>query len=207
MKTGQREIWEEFYSGDKQVFFPSEFAKSVLPEFEKGCNLLDVGCGNGRDSVFFADNGMNVTAIDLSREAIFRLKKKSTNVNAVCDNVITSSIFKNQEFDIIYSRFFIHALTEDEESSLLRSCYSAMTVGGRLVIETRCTEDDLFGVGDRISDAEWSVDGHYRRFVIPEKIVEKLKNIGFKDVYSICSRGFAPFENMDPVVLRIKAKK
>jgi len=207
MRLEQRELWEKFYSGDSQVFFPSEFAKSVLPELEKGCALLDVGCGNGRDSVFFAENDINVTAIDLSMEAIARLKKKSAQVRAVCDNVLTSSIFTEAEYDAVYSRFFIHALTEAEESELLKRCYKAIKTGGKLFVETRCTQDELCGRGERISDTEWSDNGHYRRFVVPDKMVEKLIKTGFKNIGSICSRGFAPFNGSDPVVLRITAQK
>lgn len=207
MRIEQRELWEKFYSGDGQVFFPSAFAKSVLPKLGKGHTLLDVGCGNGRDSIFFAENNIHVTAIDLSKEAISRLSAKEPQVQAVCGNVITSPIFIENKYDYIYSRFFIHALTEEDETRLLERCFAAMQAGGKLFIETRCIEDELCGVGERITDNEWMIDGHYRRFVIPEKIVRKLDTIGFQSISSHCARGFAPFDGTDPIILRISAQK
>ena len=32
--------------------------------------VLDIGCGEGKDAVFFARNGYDVTAFDLSKEGI-----------------------------------------------------------------------------------------------------------------------------------------
>ena len=37
-------------------------------------SLIDIGCGNGRDSIFFSKNNFHVTGIDISQKAI---KKKS----------------------------------------------------------------------------------------------------------------------------------
>jgi SAM-dependent methyltransferase len=50
---------------------PSPGAEKVLPFFkEAGAkNILDVGCGYGRDAVFFAMHGFDVTGVDYSIEA------------------------------------------------------------------------------------------------------------------------------------------
>ena len=41
---------------------------------EAGKELIELGCGNGRDSLFFAKNGINVTGIDASETAIDELR-------------------------------------------------------------------------------------------------------------------------------------
>lgn len=40
-------------------------------------SLLDLGCGTGRHSVFFAEQGFSVDALDLSGDGIQRLEKKA----------------------------------------------------------------------------------------------------------------------------------
>lgn len=207
MRIEQNKLWENFYAGDSQVFYPSKFAESVLPLLERGGQLLDVGCGNGRDSVYFAQNGVDVTAIDLSQKAIAGLKSRAPCIRAVCDNVLTSSVFAEDAFDYIYSRFFIHALTESEQSQLLEHCLHSLRSGGLLLIETRCVEDELCGVGERISKTEWAVDGHYRRFIVPEELEAQLDGLGFKHIRTLKSKGFAPLHTADPVILRIFAEK
>lgn len=206
MRVEQGELWEAFYSGDTQVFYPSEFAKSVLPQLKTGEHILDVGCGNGRDSIFFAQHGLNVTALDMSREAIAYIEAHEPKVCAVCGDFAAAPVFSTQ-YDSIYSRFFIHALTSEQELILLERCYTALRKGGKMFIETRCTEDELCGVGERLSDTEWVLDGHYRRFIIPKQLTTRLSAQGFTNIHAICEKGFAPLRDMDPVILRITAEK
>jgi len=207
MQIEQNKMWDKFYSCGEQVFFPSKFAESVLPQLEQGWSILDAGCGNGRDSIFFANHGINVTAVDMSREAITRLREREPKVCAVCGDVLTAEVMTENGYDSIYSRFFIHALTDEQETVLLKRCYAALRTGGRLFIETRCIEDELCGIGERISDTEWVIDGHYRRFIVPKQLTERLSDVGFKQIQSVCSRGYAPYDDADPVILRAAAEK
>ena len=46
--------------------------------------ILDVGCGSGRDSVFFANQGFDVTAIDGSQNLIDLAKETDNRVNWQC---------------------------------------------------------------------------------------------------------------------------
>ena len=207
MPLEQEKLWEKFYSGDAQVFYPSEFAKTVLSQLSSGCNLLDVGCGNGRDSMFFANNGMNVTAIDMSQEAISHIKKREPKICAVCGDFAAMPVFDAEQYDGVYSRFFVHAITAEQEAILLERCYTTLRKGGKLFIETRCIEDELCGAGDRVSDTEWVLDGHYRRFIVPEQLIARLSALKFTRIQSVCAKGFAPFQNADPIILRIMAEK
>ena len=55
---------EKFYWGKQ----PSSIARNFLQKFpsREGQTLIDIGCGEGRDSIFFARNGYQVTAFDYS---------------------------------------------------------------------------------------------------------------------------------------------
>lgn len=46
--------------------------------------ILDVGCGSGRDSVFFANQGFEVVAIDGSRNVIGLAKQTDTRIDWQC---------------------------------------------------------------------------------------------------------------------------
>lgn len=47
----------------------------IKPEWFKGKNVLDVGCGNGRWAYGFAELGANITAVDINQIAIDETKK------------------------------------------------------------------------------------------------------------------------------------
>ena len=60
---------------------PSEDSYYFLHRWkQKGFNnFLDLGCGKGRHSILFAENGFNVTAVDLSDYSVRELKELSSN--------------------------------------------------------------------------------------------------------------------------------
>ena len=52
--------WKEYYAKDIAPSAPSSYAEKVLTQIEKGHRILDIGCGNGRDSIFFSEKGIRV---------------------------------------------------------------------------------------------------------------------------------------------------
>lgn len=62
--------WNNFYSNNGAVLYQSQFAAHILNEFSSTKKIIDIGCGNGRDSLFFASHGLNVLGIDGSLSAI-----------------------------------------------------------------------------------------------------------------------------------------
>lgn len=71
---------------------PSEQLKSLLADGTiKPCRVLEIGCGTGTNAIFLAKSGFDVTAIDLSEEAISRAKKKAT-ADGVSVNFIVADV-------------------------------------------------------------------------------------------------------------------
>ena len=62
--------WDEYYKKDKAPSFPSPFALYVANKLSTQQDILEIGCGNGRDSKFFSSKGHHVTGLDRSGEAI-----------------------------------------------------------------------------------------------------------------------------------------
>ena len=62
--------WDVYYKKDKAPSFPSTFAEYVANKLSTKQNILEIGCGNGRDSKYFSSKGHHVTGLDRSSEAI-----------------------------------------------------------------------------------------------------------------------------------------
>jgi SAM-dependent methyltransferase len=75
------------------VFFNS-FLSS---QGQKKGSILDVGCGKGRDSVFFAGNGFDVSAVDKSESVVEDLDLYG--VQLFCHNAMEYWLFNDSEFD------------------------------------------------------------------------------------------------------------
>ena len=79
-KISMNDIWNKVYSEDSAFFGeePSKFAKKCCEYFIQYNikKILDLGCGQGRDTIFFALNNLDVYAVDSSIVAIENIQKE-----------------------------------------------------------------------------------------------------------------------------------
>ena len=79
----------------------------------KDKKLLDIGCGLGESSVYFALNGAEVTAVDISPEMVKFTNKLSKKYNVVIQSMVCSATemnFEHNFFDFIYCANLLHHL-------------------------------------------------------------------------------------------------
>lgn len=121
---------EDYYWGKR----PSSSCFKVLklkPPLEK-LKLLAVGSGEGRNAIFFARNGYDVTAFDLSEEGVKKTKKFATDVGVEVD-VFTADIndFRCEEhYDIIFSSAALHYIPESLREEILSDYKDHTNLGG-----------------------------------------------------------------------------
>ncbi len=106
---------------DKKPFGerPEEFIPHILDYIQTG-KTLDIGAGYGRNSVFLAQAGFQVTALDQSSTGMEKLKQeaqnKNLNIECIVGNVLVFD--QKQTFDLIVIAFMLHHL-ESEEARML----------------------------------------------------------------------------------------
>ncbi|MBO5032039.1 MAG: adenylyl-sulfate kinase [Lachnospiraceae bacterium] len=203
------QYWNAYYGTKNAPQEPSLFAQWILSRIKSGKNILDIGCGNGRDSLFFQSKGLNVTAIDASERVIKDLKEKTkgSNIYFICDDFVCSSAIYAGQYDYCYSRFSLHAINEKQEKEVLENVYKVLKQGGEFFIEVRSVNDELYGKGKKVGTDSYFYDGHFRRFIRKSCLLESLRNVGFTITYENEARGFAPFGESDPPIIRIIAMK
>lgn len=204
---GRTTHWNKFYKSGIAPSDPSPFAIDVKAQISSGCKILEMGCGNGRDTRFFANSGNYVSAFDRSSEAINFCKDEHSDVNAdFLSGTLSELEYEANSFDVVYSRFVLHSMSKDEEVTVLQESFNVLKDGGRIFIECRSVGDPLYRKGDILSHTE-KVEGHYRRFIVLDDLIHELERIGFDVISSIESKGLAVDKNEDPMVLRIEAVK
>ena len=205
---GRAQYWSEFYKKKLAVNYPTPFAEFCLPRILKDKRLLDIGCGNGRDSRYFSENGVNVVGLDKSYDAIEICNQNinAKNLKYICCEASEVEKYIGGKYDFIYSRFSLHAMTEIEETNMLRSAFNLLESNGSFFIECISINDTKSRKGEVLSPTE-RFDGHYCRFIDLEVLKEKLENIGLTIIESMESRGLAISNDEDPITIRIFAKK
>lgn len=209
------DYWNQYYCHHPVAMNNEEsaFARMALQYMEVGKSLIEFGCGNGRDSLFFASSGIHVTGIDVSSNAINMLNKvingspdmKSTKF--LCEDFSGECVLFQIQHDYCYSRFTLHAITEEQQQRVLKNAWSTLVTGGIFFIEVRSIHDDIYGKGKCVGRHAYIFDSHFRRFIDKEELIFELKQLGFEILYEAEGRGFAPYKDQDPVLIRIVAKK
>jgi SAM-dependent methyltransferase len=198
----EQEYWNKFYvdnASEKKLVVPSQFAAFVLGETHNTDIIIEFGCGNGRDSAFFARHGKNVFAFDLSSDGIAINQKTyedATNLKfQSCD--VTADLpemgFNLNAPKAIYARFFIHALQTDDIAKFFANCAKLMTPQDQLFIEYRTEED---------ADRKKATGAHYRNFLSAKEVETMLNANGLKTSYLVQGVGFAKWKNDDAYVAR-----
>jgi len=87
--------------------------KEWLPMLGKGDLLLDVGCGSGRASLPFAQNGIKVIGLDISEQMVLRAKHKSQKLGLenLTDYVVGDSEnlpLRQNSFDAVLAFGVLH---------------------------------------------------------------------------------------------------
>ena len=207
-----RVYWDKFYSSKHdEISNPSSFAKFVFDNFlydKSGARLVEFGCGNGRDSLFFIKNNINVTAIDSSDVSISKLEifNNKSDTNFICADFTSDLEIYKQGFDFCYSRFTLHAINDEQEKALFENIAKMLNKNGLLFIEARSINDGKFGHGEAVGKREFILDGHYRRFIDKNILKNNLEKLGFKIVSLEESSDFAPKKGENCVCLRTIAK-
>jgi cyclopropane fatty-acyl-phospholipid synthase-like methyltransferase len=113
-------FWEESYLKDDISTFgiePNVTIKEFLNLYHKDWNILDVGCGEGKNDVFLAKQGFqNIDAFDISEAGIEKLKRIA-KINEVGINAWVQDLCHfdfSKKYDLLMSHGTLHFVTKDD---------------------------------------------------------------------------------------------
>jgi len=172
-------IWDKVYSVDSSFFGdePSKFALMCYEEFvkHKVKRILELGCGQGRDSLFFTSKGLEVYAIDSSKVAIENLTAKAKelhlDINLKNLNTVEGLPFPNNYFDSIYSHVFYNMGFSDEELEFLfKEANRILKDKGLLLFSVRNYKDITYRKGTKLTENIYNINNFHIRFFTKEDI-------------------------------------
>ncbi len=206
-----KNYWKSIYSKQSEGEMPSLFAIYIAENYDiKGKRLIELGCGNGRDAIYFSNANAIVDAIDQCDNIIELLNYRFQKVDNLHFKCLDFTCMNDGlPYDIVYSRFTLHSISKVQEENVLRWAYRNLTTNGKLCIEVRGQNNEIYRVGTPVNgepDA-FILNDHYRRFIHFESICDKLTNIGFHIDFAKEQKGFAPYNGTDETYIRIIASK
>ena len=176
----QRLLWEDsFREPDMfgaQPSAPAGIAAQMFMKENKSA-IVELGGGQGRDTLFFAQNGLHVTVMDYSERAILNIADQARKlgltryVTAIRHDVREAIPFKDESFDGCYSHMhYCMALTTKDLQFLSHEVRRVLRPDGLHIFTVRHTGDPHYGKGIHRSEDMYEVDGFIVHFVSSEKI-------------------------------------
>lgn len=166
---GAVQFWEERYASRPQVW--SGRANQVLVDLVSGFaprTALDLGCGEGGDAVWLAQQGWQVTAVDISTTAVERGRAAAADLGVPADRItwVAQDLAEwspGGTFDLV-SAFFLQSPVELPRDEILRRAAGAVAPGGYLLLVTHA------------APPPWAtaLDSHHHDFHTPEEELEAL---------------------------------
>ncbi len=116
-------VYDNHYKNEEYFGAPYKGLIDFFKQYNPKGTVLDLGCGQGRDSIPIAKMGYNVIAIDHSIVGIDQLKKNAlaagVNVKAVVGDVYNMEIDKSIDIVLLDSMLHFYKNDVEKESELV----------------------------------------------------------------------------------------
>jgi SAM-dependent methyltransferase len=167
---------------------PNDSLRNMMsdhPEIFAG-KIIDLGCGEGRDSLYLLSQGHDVVSVDVSHTALSRARELAAAANLETSGFMERDIiylrgFDADHFDLAMNMGCLHMLVEDEQrASHISRVFAIVRPGGYFVVD-HCSDEwgkGFFSIPDYEQVAADLVPGR----VIPRRIrvSDGEKNIGLE---------------------------
>ncbi len=190
IRAGQQHHWAEVLAANPNMYGlePSSAAVHAAEHFAaRGVTtVLELGAGQGRDTMFLGAQGFSLTALDYVDDAIDAINAKAAtaglaNVTARRHDVREPLPFSEGSFDASYSHMlFCMVLTTPEIKSLVDETRRVLRAGGTVIYTVRHTCDPHYGTGVPHDDEMFEQGGFIVHF-FNDELVQQLAE-GFERV-------------------------
>jgi len=179
--AGQWRHWSEVLAGraDRYGVEPSAPAQSAAKLFQGNAvrDLLELGAGQGRDSLYLAQLGFDVHALDFTDSGVEAIRGRARE--ATLDGSLRASVhdccdplpFEDASFDACYSHMlYCMALTTPQLERLSAEVHRVLRPGGLHVYTARVTADPDYGTGVAHGDDMYESNGFIVHFFSRELV-------------------------------------
>jgi SAM-dependent methyltransferase len=172
---GQLDQWDRTYAlrTDFLGADASEPGRLALERFaaERAETVLELGAGQGRDTLLFASAGMKVVALDYAREGLDRIVERSRDVGVgdrleICTADVRQPLpFDDASFDACYAHMLLSmALSTAEVLALAAEVRRVLRPAGFFVYTVRNTSDAHYRQGTPHGDDRYEMGGFIVHF-------------------------------------------
>ena len=153
--------------------------------------MLEIGCGAGNISIWFAEQGYEVSGMDIAPTAVDWAREQASEKGITADfrvgNVVHLEEFEDESFDMVIDGHCLHCIIGQDRAVLLRNVHRVLKPGGYCLIITMCTPVDESGLQNYDPQSRCTFHEGFatRYWGYPEEIMGEMRAAGFEIVWSL----------------------
>ena len=157
--------WEKLWNTEKNNEYwkipDSDFITFIEELPQRELDVLDYGCGIGRHSIYLAKQGYEVTAIDISNNAIQYLlewsNKEKVNISTYIGDLYLKEL-SNKKYDLIVSINVLYHGRRNTIKIIICEIHERLKKNGLFYLTFLTRNDDKYGVGIEIEPHTYHCD-------------------------------------------------
>ncbi len=189
MDDKTKEMFDEFYSGEDMSFGaePSDSLKQCVLEHQLGGEALDLGCGDGRNSLFLAGMGFRVTAVDASCVATEKLMQYANghglggNLRVQCIDALDAD-FPPDKFNLVSAITFFDHIPVEQQKRMVDEIHISMKTDGIMVAQVHMVDDPgNHGDNRHASELQSAIKHYFETDELSHLLEDRFKIISYKE--------------------------
>jgi len=125
--------FDEAYDQNEKMFgHPYQELQDYFRDYPTKGRVLDLGSGQGRDALFLASLGYEVTAADCSKVGVDQMMAHAQELNLKLNGVV-GDVFELElggQFDVILFDMILHGFEEEQQVQLLKKYAELLNKNG-----------------------------------------------------------------------------
>ena len=135
--TAGTDKYERIYAAERNALGrPAPQVRAALQRLDAPADVLDLGCGQGRDALPFARAGHRVVAVDMAASGLAQLAEDAgtEDLPIVCQQADLAGYRPDGWFDLILADRVLHMMDPPDRLGLMRRAIGCLKPGGRVLI-------------------------------------------------------------------------
>lgn len=187
--TGNQVFWERKYAGaagrlwgDEPSAVVAGIGNQLLASGTRW--LLDLGCGSGRNAVWFAQQGLAVVGVDYSRAALASAQglaqARGCNRVLFVHSDARALPFVDGAFDAVFCNAMLNYVWEGDALQVVAEVYRVLRPEGHCHLLAFSADDPACGLGQEVSQRTYTTDDLTCHFYTEDEIVQLFCNFSIE---------------------------
>lgn len=157
------------YSKEDWIKIPSIFAQEIREYLSNSSEVLELGCGQGQDGLWFAESKQIVLATDNEPSALENAKKRKVELGIKTIEFEQLDLakpfrYENEAFDVVYSHLALHYFDAATTRQIFSEIYRVLKPGAILAFLVNSVNDPEYNTGTKIEEDYFETEGTKKRY-------------------------------------------